>query len=218
VEDNPRFSYLLLDQLEYRTSSRGGASGERFDVMGWTGGDIKRLWLKTEGFAPPGSPVGREGEVSLLYGRLIKPFFDFQAGVRYVPGLGTKPPRTYAVIGLQGLAPYNFDIEPSLFISQSGRLSARFTGSYDVPLTQRLFLQPRLETNLAVQQDPAVGIGSGLNDIDFGLRLRYEIRREFAPYIGVDWLQKFGQTHAFALREDPDRAQYPIVAGLRIWF
>ncbi len=216
VDDNPKFTYVLADQLEYRTAVNG-STGTRFDGFGWSGGDVKRIWFKTEGFASS-TPRAREAEASLLYGRLVKPFYDFQAGVRFVPGLGTKPSRSYAVVGYQGLAPYNFDVEPSLFISQSGRLSGRFTGSYDVPLTQKLILQPRLETNLALQSDRAVGIGSGLNDIDFALRLRYEFRREFAPYVGVGWLQKFGQTHSFALREGPDRPQFPIVAGLRIWF
>jgi copper resistance protein B len=215
VEDNPQFTYVLADQLEYRTVN--GASGVRFDGLGWSGGDIKRLWFKTEGFASSASRA-REAEASLLYGRLVKPFYDFQAGVRFVPGLGIKPSRTYAVVGYQGLAPYNFDVEPSLFISESGKISARFSGSYDIPFTQRLILQPHIETNLALQNDEAVGIGSGLNDIDFGLRLRYEIRREFSPYIGVTWLQKFGQTHALALREGVDRAQFPIFAGIRIWF
>lgn len=217
VDDNPRFSYFLFDQLEYRSIGSGSA-GTRFDGMGWSGGDVKRLWLKTEGFLSSGTARDREAEASVLYGKLIKPFYDFQAGVRFVPGLGTKPSRTYAVVGYQGLAPYNFDVEPSLFISQSGKLSARFTGSYDIPFSQRLFLQPRVETNVALQPDRAVGIGSGVNDIDLGLRLRYEFRREFAPYVGVTWQQKFGQTHVFAQREGPDQATFPIVAGVRVWF
>jgi copper resistance protein B len=216
VDDNPQFSYFIADILEF-SSAGSGASGTRFDAYGWTGGDINRIWFKTEGFASS-NPHTRDVEVSLLSGRLVKPFFDFQAGVRFVPGLGTKPSRTYAVVGYQGLAPYNFDIEPSLFVSQSGKVSARFTGSYDIPFTQRLILQPRLETNLAFQNDGPVGIGAGLNDVDFGLRLRYEIRREFAPYVGVAWQQKFGQTHVYALRDGPDRARFPVVAGLRVWF
>jgi len=216
VDDNPQFAFLIADILEYR-SAGNGASGTRFDAYAWTGGDVNRIWFKTEGFASS-TPSARDAEVSLLSGRLVKPFFDFQAGIRFVPGLGTKPSRTYAVVGYQGLAPYHFDIEPSLFVSQSGKVSARFTGSYDIPFTQRLILQPRLETNLAFQNDAPVGIGGGLNDVDFGLRLRYEIRREFAPYVGVAWQQNFGQTHVYALREGPDRARFPVVAGLRIWF
>lgn len=216
VEDNPHFSYLLIDQLEQQ-SLKGGVTGTRWDATGWTGGDVNRLWFKTEGFASS-SAQDRQAEASVLYGKLIKPFYDFQAGIRFVPGLGLMPSRTYAVVGLQGLAPFNFDVEPSLFISQSGKISARFTGSYDIPLTQRLILQPWLETNLAFQQDQAVGIGSGLNDINLAIRLRYEIRREFAPYIGISWQQKFGQTHAFALRQGPDPVQFPIVAGVRIKF
>jgi copper resistance protein B len=216
IEDNPQFTYALADQLEYR-SATNGAPGIKFDGFGWSGGDIKRLWFKTEGFASSTSRA-REGEISLLYGRLVKPFYDFQAGLRFVPSLGIKPSRTYAVVGYQGLAPYNFDVEPSLFVSQNGKISARFTTSYDVLFTQRLILQPRLETNLALQKDEAVGIGSGINDIDLGLRLRYEFRREFAPYIGIAWVQKFGQAHAFALREGTDHVQLPILAGIHVWF
>lgn len=216
IDDNPQLTYFIADILEY-SSAGNGASGTRFDAYAWTGGDINRIWFKTEGFASS-NPDARDAEVSVLSGRLVKPFFDFQAGVRFVPGLGTKPSRTYAVVGYQGLAPYNFDIEPSLFISQSGKVSARFTGSYDIPFTQRLILQPRLETNLALQNDAAVGIGAGLNDVDFGLRLRYEIRRELAPYIGIAWQQKFGQTHIYALRDGADQARFPLLAGLRFWF
>jgi copper resistance protein B len=102
-------------------------------------------------------------------------------------------------VGLRGLAPYSFDVEPSLFISQTGQVSLRFTGPYDVQLTQRLFLQPRLETNLAFQSDPAVSSGAGFNDIEFGVRLRYEIRRQFAPYVGFTVKQSFGQTRALLL-------------------
>jgi copper resistance protein B len=216
VDDSPKFTYLLADLLEYQTNANG-TTGIRFDALGWTGGDVNRIWFKTEGFASA-VPRQREGEVSLLYGKLVKPFYDLQVGVRYVPGLGTKAPRTYAVVGYQGLAPYNFDVEPSLFISQSGKISARFTGSYDVPFSQRLILQPRLETNIALQSDAPAGIGSGIENVEFGVRLRYEIRRELAPYVGIEWLQKFGQTHVFALRDGPDRRQFPLVAGLRIWF
>jgi copper resistance protein B len=216
IEENPRFSYLLIDQLEYQ--NMGNASGTRWDALGWTGGDTTRLWFKSEGFAASDSPRDTDAEASLLYGKLVSPYYDALAGVRVVPGFGLKPGRTYAVIGLQGLAPYNFDVEPSLFISQSGKISARITGEFNVPLTQRLTLQPRLETNLAVQPDQAVDIGAGLNNIDLGLRLRYEIKREVAPYIGVSWMQNFGQTHVFMLRYGPDKAQFPVVAGVRLWF
>lgn len=216
IRDNPHFTYIQTDELE-RSVSTNGAAGEKFDVFAWSGGDIKRIWLKTEGFISS-DPTARQGELSILSGKLVKPHFDFQSGIRFVPGLGTKPSRTYVVLGYQGLAPYNFDVEPSLFISQSGKVSARFTGSYDVPFTQRLILQPRIETNFALQKDEPVGIGTGFNDVDLGLRLRYEIRREIAPYVGVDWIQNFGQTHAFALKDGSDRARFPIVGGMRIWF
>jgi copper resistance protein B len=215
VDDNAALNYVLVNQLEYWTP--GNPDGARWDAQGWVGGDVTRLWWKTEGYAPPGTSKDREAEAQLLYGRLVRPFFDFQAGLRFVPGLGVQPARTYAVVGLQGLAPYNFDVEPSLFISQTGRVSLRFTGFYDLQLSQRLFLQPRLETNLGFQGDPAIRSGAGLNDIEFGVRLRYEIRRQVAPYVGFTFKQSFGQTRALLLQNGDTTSQTPVVFGVWFW-
>lgn len=206
VDDNAALNYVLVNQLEYWIP--GNPDGVRWDAQGWVGGDVTRLWWKTEGYA---------AEAQLLYGRLVRPFFDFQAGLRFVPGLGVQPSRTYAVVGLQGLAPYNFDVEPSLFISQTGQVSLRFTGLYDLPLSQRLYLQPRLETNLGFQGDPAIRSGAGLNDIEFGVRLRYEIRRQVAPYVGFTIKQSFGQTRALLLHNGDTTSQTPVVFGVSFW-
>ena len=216
--DDGKLSYLLFDRLEYQRAS--GPDALRWDVLGWQGGDYRRTWFKTEGSQNFSSRKGGEGEAQLLYGNLISPYFDFQAGVRYAQrwGRGPDPSRFYAVIGLQGLAPYRFDIEPMLFLSSSGKVSGRFTGTYDMLLSQNLILQPRLETSFALQKDEAFGVGSGLNDAEVSFLLRYEIRREFAPYVGVTWLHSFGGTADLLRRGGGDPSECRAVTGVRMWF
>jgi len=158
--------------------------------------------------------------VQLLYSRMIAPFWDFQAGLRYesIYGDGPDRDRNFAVVGVQGLAPYRFDVEPAVFVSENGDLSARFTATYELLLTQRLILQPRFETNLAAQQVEKFGAGRGFNDVELGLRLRYEMRREFAPYVGISWLRKLGDSEDFARDEGAQVDDLSLVAGLRLWF
>ena len=218
VADSETHSYVLLDLFEYHRSGRPGFL--RWDVFGWRGGDKHRLWFKSEGTQNFASREG-EAEVQVLYGKLVSAFFDFQAGLRFArrrtEGRATAS-RLYVAAGLQGLAPYRFELEPTLFVSHQGKISARLTTTFDMLLSQRLILQPRLETNLAVQRDEPMGVGSGLNDTDLGLRLRYEIRREFAPYVGVTWLQSYGGTKALLGREGEDTRRVSFVAGARVWF
>ena len=135
-----------------------------------------------------------------------------QAGIRY--DIKPNPSRSYAVIGLQGVAPYWFEVDVAVFLSNKGDLSARLEAEYELRLTQRLLLQPRLELNLAASDDDAIGVGAGLSTAQAGLRLRYEITREFAPYVGVSWSRAFGETADRAT--DPRRTSF--VAGLRFWF
>ncbi len=218
VEDSMRFRSLLVNQLEYQMNEGDDTLG--WDAVGWYGGDYNRLWLKTEGEWRVSGERGGEAEVQALYGRLIAPFWDFQAGLRYdqFSGAGFDRSRGFAVIGLQGLSPYRFEIEPALFISQDGDVSARLTASYEMLLTQRLILQPRLDLDAAVQSAEKFGVGEGVNSVGLGLRLRYEITREFAPYIGVQWLQQFGET-ADISRRGGDRAEnIAAVFGVRLWF
>lgn len=212
VADQQQFGFLLFDRLEY------GRDGLHWDLLGWRGGDLHRWWFKSEG-AQSTRGRGGEADLQLLRGRLISPFLDLQYGLRYEGqwGDGTRG-RAFAVIGLQGLAPYRYEIEPALFISQDGDVSARFTATYDMLLTQRLILQPRLETNLALQKVERFGVGSGLNDLELALLLRYEIRREFAPYIGLSWRNSFGDTARFRRREGEDPHQLRLVFGVRAWF
>jgi copper resistance protein B len=219
IEDSKLHSFVLAEILEFRANS-SGPNTFRWDIYGWVGGDYNRLWVKTEGSQSMGGQKSGEGDLQLLYGRLIAPFWDFQVGARVQRSLGTgsRDSRTYAAIGVQGLAPYLFDVEPTLFISDRGDVSARLTVSFDLLLTQKLVLQPRFEANAAFSSDEKLGVGEGLNDTDVGLRLRYEIRREFAPYIGFSWLRRYGETAQFAEREGEGREIFAFVAGVRVWF
>ena len=217
VEDQ-RFGYLLVDQLEYRM--KDDADTVRWDAVSWYGGDYNRVWLKSEGDWRTSDERGGEAEIQALYGRLIAPFWDFQIGVRYdqFSGVGFDRSRGFAVIGLQGLAPYRFEVEPSVFISEDGDVSARLTATYEVLLTQRLVLQPRLDFDAALRSAEEFGVGGGLNNVGLGLRLRYEITREFAPYVGIHWLRRFGETADFARRDGGRAEESAIVLGVRLWF
>src|SRR5919197_2594004 len=218
VADRPIIGYLLVDQLEYQRNP--GAGTLRWEAEGWVGGDYNKLWVKTEGDQGLSGDTGGEAEGQLLYSRLISPFFYFQVGGRYqrVSGNGSDHSRGFGVIGVQGLAPYWFNIEPALFISQDGDVSARLEAEYDLLLTQRLIAQPRLEVNVAAQEVKKFGVGKVFNDVELGLRLRYEIRRQFAPYIGVSWTRPRGDTAALARREGSPVDTVAFVVGVRLWY
>ena len=204
---------LLVDQLEARI--RRGRDGYAWDGQAWYGGDINKLWLKSEGEGEFGHGV-EKAEVQALWSRAIDPWFDFQAGVRY--DFRPDPERGYLVAGVQGLAPYWFEIDAAAFISNKGDVSARFEAEYDLRLTQKLILQPRVEFDLALQDVPEIGIGSGLSTGELGARLRYEIRPEFAPYIGVEYERAFGETGRFRRAGGEDRGGFSLLVGLRTWF
>jgi copper resistance protein B len=218
IEDNPIIFFVLFDQLEYRMNK--GPDTFHWDVQGRVGGDYNRLWVKTEGDQRLSEDSGGEAEVQLLYSRLISPYFDFQAGLRHdeIYGEGPDRSRSFAVLGLQGLALYWFEIDLALFVSEDGDVSARFAGEYDLPITQRLVLQPRVETEIAVQEVEAFDVGEGFNDIELGVRLRYEIRREFAPYVGFSWSRLLGETAHLASRNGEDVDNLAVMIGLRLWF
>jgi copper resistance protein B len=217
IEDNQLFSKVIADQLEYRDNK--GKDTLRWDVQGWYGTDYNKFWTKFEGDDQTSANEG-ELELQALYSRMIAPFWDFQIGVRYdrLYGSGSDKDRGFAVIGFQGLAPYRFEIEPALFISDDGDVSARLTATYEMLFTQRLILQPRFETNIAASSASQFDIGSGFNDVQLGLRLRYEFRREFAPYVGVRWQHQFGNTADLTRSEGGDVDNFALVAGIRVWF
>ena len=219
VSDNAIYRYSLLEITEFQ-SARDAPNAFRWDVYGWRGGDVHRFWWKSEGRIATATTEGTEFEAQALYGKLLSPYFDLQAGVRIDQRRreGSDPTRAYAVIGLQGLSPYRFDIEPSVFISHKGQVSGRLTASLDLLLSQRLVLQPRLETNLALQDDEEIGVAAGWNDAELGVRVRFEIRREFAPYVGVTWKESFGATHRLTTQEGGDPSHFVVVVGARTFF
>lgn len=206
-------AFLSLDRAEYQ--ARKGRDGYRWGAEGWYGGDIDRITLKSEGEGRWGEGV-EDAELQLLYSRAVGPYFNLQAGVRQ--DLGEGPDRIYAVVGFEGLAPYWFEVEGALFLSNKGDLLGRVEGYYDQRITQRLVLQPRAEVNFALRDIPETGTGSGLSDVELGVRLRYEIVREFAPYVGVEWARKLGDTARFARADGEDVGGVAFVLGVRAWF
>lgn len=207
------FYQVMFNLAEYQ--AREGADGFRWEGEGWFGGDINRIVVKTEGAGAFGEGV-EDAEIQALYSRAIGPYFNLQAGIRY--DFKPDPSRTYATVGFEGLAPYWFEVEGALFLSDKGDVLGRLEGYYDQRITQRLILQPRAEFNLAAQDVPENGIGSGLSDIELGLRLRYEVAREFAPYVGVSWDRKIGDTADFARAAGEDPSSTSVVLGIRAWF
>ncbi len=212
VEDHPIIPFLLGDFLEYRVQK--GADARAWDAQAWVGGDYNKIWFKSEG--EQGTTARTEqADLQALYARLISPFWYLQVGARehFLP----KPGRGSLVVGVQGLAPYWFDVEASVFLDQKGKVSARASLEYDLLFTQRLVLQPRFETNLSATTDEERGLGRGFNDIELGLRLRYEVWRQFAPYIGGNWTRRLGSTADLARQAQGDVSEASLVIGLRVW-
>ncbi|BAU73945.1 copper resistance protein B [Metapseudomonas furukawaii] len=212
IHDSKVNTFFLLDQLEYQDADEGSVLS--WDASGWIGGDIDRLWLRSEGERTNG--VTEEAEVQALWGHSIGPWWDVVTGVRqdFKPG----SPQTWGAFGLQGMALYAFEAEATAFVGENGQTAARLEGDYDILLTNRLILQPTAEANFYGKNDHERGVGSGLANTEVGLRLRYEILREFAPYIGVTWSRSYGNT-ADMLREDgEDVEEARFVAGIRMWF
>jgi copper resistance protein B len=186
-----------------------------WDVQGWYGGDRDRLWLKSEGEGEQGKSP-ESAELQVLYSHLFSPFWDWQVGLRQ--DFKPTPNRTSFVLGLQGVVPYEFEWDSALFVSDEGNLSARVEAEYDLNITQRWVLQPRMEVNAAFSEDRAIGVGTGVNSSELGLRLRYHFRREFAPYVGISWENLYGDTKDFAQDEGEPTTITSVVVGLRLWF
>ncbi len=205
-------SWFQGDRAEYRL--RAGRDGYLWDVQGYYGGDIDKFWFKSEGEGSFGEE-SEAAEVQALLSHAIGPFTDIQAGVRqdFAPR-----DRTYAVFGVQGLAPYNYEYDLAAFLSDKGDLTARLEVELDQRITQRLILQPRAEVGLSAQDVPELGIGAGLDAVELGLRLRYEFAREFAPYVGVEQEWKVGTSADFARADGEDPTVTNYVVGIRFWF
>ncbi|WCT74364.1 copper resistance protein B [Sphingomonas naphthae] len=207
------YHMLIADIAEWQV--RDGRDGFRWEGEGWYGGDLNRLVVKTEGEGTRGRAL-EAGEVQALDSRAIDPYWNLQAGIRQDVARGPSP--TYAVLAVEGLAPFWFELEGSLFLSDKGDLTGRISGYVDQRITQALVLQPRIELNLAAQDVARQRIGSGLSSADFDLRLRYEIVREFAPYIGVTHERRFGDTAHFARAAGDGARSTSLVVGVRAWF
>jgi copper resistance protein B len=212
VHDDAVFTYVLFDQLEWQAGD--GGSSFSWDNKGWIGRDVNRFWFRTEGEAEDGD-LG-EAEAHALYGRAIARWWDLVVGVRQDVRPG--PARTWAAVGIQGLAPYWFEVEATAYVGESGRTHLRLESEYELLLTNRLVLQPLVEVDIYGKSDPERGLGAGLSSMKAGLRLRYEIRRELAPYVGVTWNRKFFGTADRAKAEGEDIGGARLALGVRVWF
>lgn len=215
--DNKTYVYLIAEKLEYRSVS--GINPLMWEVQGYAGKDLNKFWFKSHGEALT-TESETEMEFQGLYSRAVSSYFDVQAGVRYdlaYEGDGNHA-RAFAVLGLQGLAPYLFHVDGGLYVSESGDISAGLEAEYDLLFTQRLIGQPIIETSFAIQEVPEWGVGSGFNDVGLGFRLRYELQREFAPYIGINWERKLGKTADMARIRGGEASHFSLLGGVRMWF
>ena len=212
VQDNAVYAFVLFDQLEWHGVESGG--GLNWDAKGWLGRDRDRLWFRTEGQAEDGR-LG-DAEAHLFYCRAFARWWEVVVGLRQDVRPG--PSQSWLAFGVQGLAPYWFDVEAAVYVSDAGQTAARLEAEYELLLTNRLILQPLIEVNLYGKSNAERGIGAGVSDVDAELRVRYEIRREFAPYVGLAWSRRFGQTADFAEAAGTTAAGLRFVAGLRLWY
>jgi copper resistance protein B len=213
MNPSPPLGMLLFDRLE-RSRSTNGDYANSWEAEAWWGNGIDRLWVKTEGERD--SAGTQDGRLDVLWSHAWTSFWDWQVGVRQDFGQG--PNRQWAAFGVQGLAPYWFETQATFYVGEQGRTAARFEANYDLRLTQRLILSPKLELNVYGRDDPQRGISSGLSDLEAGLRLRYEFSRKFAPYIGINWTRRFG-TPAGAMGDTVLPARETTwLAGIRLWF
>ena len=210
--DKRTFVHLMVDELE--AADAGGENDIAWDIDLWVGGDFRKFWMKTQG-EQSDSEEDRT-ELQFLYSKAILPFWDLQAGVRR--DLEGVDERNWGVIGLTGLAPYFFDVEAELFFAEGGQSSVRLRGEVEYLITQRLILTPELEIVGYGRDEPNRFIGSGISELEFDVRLRYEIRREFAPYIGLTWHRLQGNTADFATRSGRDESDTVLTIGVRTWF
>jgi copper resistance protein B len=205
-------SKVMVNLAEYQI--RDGASGYRWDGQAWFGGDINRLVLKSEGEGTVNEAV-ESAEVQALYSRAVGVYTDIQAGLRQDFNPSS---RTYVTIGAETLLPYWFEVEGAAFLSNKGELLGRVEGYYDLLLTNYVILQPRAELNFSAKNSSELHLGSGLTSAELGLRLRYEFTREIAPYIGISWDRKVGQTADFARARGQDTEETSLVIGIRTFF
>lgn len=212
MADNHRFGKVLINQLE--ATRADGVTGQAWDAYAWYGSDFNKLAIRTEGDRAGGRVEA--ASVEALWSHTYAAFWDSVVGVRHDFGIG--PGRDWAAFGVQGIAPYWFNLEATGYVGAGGRTAARFKAEYELLITQRLVLEPEFEANLYGKADSTWRLGSGLSDASVDMRLRYEVRREFAPYIGVVWQRVFGGTAGFRRAENKSVFDRQVVAGVRIFF
>lgn len=211
MDDDPFVWMVLVDRLEWQQDDAFA-----WDAKAWFGHDDNRLWLRSEGKGEAQHGRIEHSDIEALWGKPVSPWWDVVFGVRH--DFDPSPSQTWAAIGVQGLAPYKFEVQATAYLGEGGQTALQAEVEYDLLLTNRLILQPRIEATAYGRDDAERGIGSGLGEIDVGLRLRYEVRREFAPYVGVEWGRSFGQTADYARSEGEDIEDLRFVAGVRFWF
>ena len=212
LADEHSFRSILIDNLE--VSRVDGETVVPYNLEAWFGRTYDRAVLKAEGDFEDGDL--EEARNELLWGHAIAAYWDTQLGIRYDSGTG--PNRTWLAAGIEGLAPYWFDLEVTAYVGESSRTALRVDASYDMLISQRLILEPSFEANFYGKDDLERGLGSGLSDIALGLRLRYEIRRELAPYVGIEWSNQYGGTEELTRAANGDPSDTRLTAGLRFWF
>ncbi len=211
-KDDPLLTKVMIDQFEVRDADADDPVV--VDAQGFIGKDLNKLWWKVEAERVDGNT--EEAEVQVLYSKAISSFWDVQLGGRR--DFEPSPSRNWAVIGVHGLAPYFFEVDAALFAGESGRTALRLEVEYELLFTQQWILTPEIEVNLYGKDDAATGKGSGLSDVELGLRLRYEFRREFAPYIGISWTKQYGDSADFARADGDQVSETQVVLGVRMWF
>jgi copper resistance protein B len=204
---------VLVDRFEAKVFK--GRNGYAFEGDAWYGGDVNKFWLKGDAHGEfSGSFEGVE--LQSLWSHAIGPWFDAQAGIRQ--DLARGPDRTHVVLGVQGLAPYWIEVEAAVFLSNKGDFTAAIEAEHDARITQKLILQPRAELAVSLQDVPEIGIGKGLSEAGLGVRFRYEVAPEFAPYLGIEWSGAFGRSARIKRAEGERPRALAVVTGLRFWF
>ncbi len=211
IPDDP-VVFKVMGEVESRSTQ--GSNPKVWGIDAWVGKDLEKFWIKSEGEKVDGKIA--EAELQLLYSKAVSPYWDLQVGIK--KDFKPTPTRQWAVVAAKGLAPYLIEVDASLFVGSSGRLGMRLDTEYEYMFSQQLVLSPEIELNAFAKDDEVTGTGKGLSNIEAGLRLRYELSREFAPYIGINWGKKYGNTATFASNEGEDVEDAQIVAGIRFWF
>jgi copper resistance protein B len=210
MNDDAAFGMVKFDELEHAFAN---GNPVMWEGDAWYGGDFDKVWLRSEGEHEDGR---LDAKTELFWDHAFSSFWDWQLGARRDSGLGGD--RNWTAFGVRGLAPYWFDVEATAYAGEQGRTALRLRTEYEILFTQRLILQPEFEMNIYGKNDPQREVGSGLSDAEFGLRLRYEISRELAPYVGVVWQRRFGDAARFARTDGRDPSDAQLVAGIRFWF